>query len=216
MSDDAAGKVPEGMLRECWDDALPLGRWLEAVASPQPLPAGGRVASLAAAFAAALVEKIGRIVLRSPRRSALHQAAEGIAARAAALRPLILAVGEADDRAYAAIMAARRSTGGPAPSASARDAELAAAQLQMTLIEYCVAVIELARRLEDGVGPALGADLATARYLAAAAARGAQGNLDTDLVNLAADPQADAIRARAASAIDRLTAAAGGSARPQQ
>ncbi len=95
--------------RERWDDQLPLGRWFEAVASPQPLPAGGRVASLAGAFAAALVEKIGRIVLRSPKRSALHPAAEDVAARAAALRPLILAVGEADDRAYAAVIAARRS-----------------------------------------------------------------------------------------------------------
>ena len=54
--------------RERWDEQLPLGRWLEAVASPQPLPAGGRVASIAGAFAAALVEKIGRIVLRSPKR----------------------------------------------------------------------------------------------------------------------------------------------------
>ena len=70
--------------RERWDEQLPLGRWFEAVASPQPLPAGGRVASLAGAFAAALVEKIGRIVLRSPKRSALHPAAEDVAARAAA------------------------------------------------------------------------------------------------------------------------------------
>ena len=63
---------------------------------------------LAGAFAAALVENRG-IVLRSPKRSALHPAAEDVAARAAALRPLILAVGEADDRAYAAVIAARRS-----------------------------------------------------------------------------------------------------------
>jgi formiminotetrahydrofolate cyclodeaminase len=153
--------------RERWDEQLPLGRWFEAVASPQPLPAGGRVASLAGAFAAALVEKIGRIVLRSPRRSALHAAAEDVAARAAALRPLILAVGEADDRAYAAVIAARRS--GVAGSVPLHDAEVSAAQFQLTLIEYCVEVIELAQRLEE-VGPALGADLATAGFLARAAA----------------------------------------------
>lgn len=26
--------------REKWDENLPLGRWLEAIAAPQPLPAG--------------------------------------------------------------------------------------------------------------------------------------------------------------------------------
>jgi formiminotetrahydrofolate cyclodeaminase len=174
---------------ERWDEALPLGRWLEAVASPQPLPAGGRVASVAAAFAAALVEKIGRIV------------AEEVAARAAALRPLLLALGDADDRAYAAVLAARRA--GAAASASLHDAELSAARLQVSLIEYCVEVAELAHRFEDRVGPALGADLATARHLAAAAAQGARGNVEADLANLAADPHAASLRAAAGAALAR-------------
>jgi formiminotetrahydrofolate cyclodeaminase len=187
---------------ERWDEALPLGRWLEAVASPQPLPAGGRVASVAAAFAAALVEKIGRIVLRSPARSALHLVAEEVAARAAALRPLLLALGDADDRAYAAVLAARR--GGAAASAPLHDAELSAARLQVALIEYCVEVAELAHRLEDRVGPALGADLATARHLAAAAAQGAHGNVEADLANLAADPHAASLRAAAGAALARV------------
>ena len=201
---------------ERWDEALPLGRWLEAVASPQPLPAGGRVASVAAAFAAALVEKIGRIVLRSPSRSALHLVAEEVAARAAALRPLLLALGDADDRAYAAVLAARRAGGGAAASGPLQDAELSAARLQVTLIEYCVEVVELAQHLEDRVGPALGADLATAQHLARAAALGARGNVEADLANLAADSRAEAIQAGAANAFGRVMHIAGGSARPQQ
>jgi formiminotetrahydrofolate cyclodeaminase len=198
------------MSRERWDDALPLGRWLEAVAAPQPLPAGGRVASLVGAFAAALVEKIGRIVLRSQGRVALHPVAEEVATRAAALRPLLLAVGDADDRAYAAIMAASRPPAGTGPSVPLHDAELAAARLQVTLIEYCTEVIELAQRLADGVGPALAADLATARYLAGAAAQGAMGNVKADLRNLAVDPQAEAIRTAAGAALSRALPAPGG------
>lgn len=204
------------MSREKWDEALPLGRWLEAVASPQPLPAGGRVASVAGAFAAALVEKIGRIVLRSQTRSTLHPVAEEVAARAAALRPLLLAVGDADDRAYAAVMAARRAGAGAAPSVPLHDAELSAARLQVTLMEHCVEVIELARRLEDQVGPALGADLATARHLACAAAQGALGNVDADLRNLGEDVRAAGVRAAAEAALDRVTCPGGGSARSQQ
>jgi formiminotetrahydrofolate cyclodeaminase len=187
--------------RERWDEQLSLGRWLEAVASPQPLPAGGRVASIAGAFAAALVEKIGRIVLRSPKRAALHPVAETIAARAAALRPLLLAIGEADDRAYAAVMAARRA--GAVPSVPLHDAELAAAQLQVTLIEHSVEVIELARQLETEVGPALGADLATARHLAWAAAQGAHGNVLADLRNLGEDGAAAGVRTAAEAAMKR-------------
>lgn len=192
--------------RERWDEQLPLGRWLEAVASPQPLPAGGRVASLAGAFAAALVEKIGRIVLRSPKRSALHPAAEDVAARAAAMRPLILAVGDADDRAYAAVIAARRS--GIAGSVPLHDAEVSAAQFQLTLIEYCVEVIELAQRLEGGVGQALGADLATAGFLARAAAEAAHGNVIVDLKELESDPRAAALRIAALATLARVPRAA--------
>ena len=205
------------MSRERWDDALPLGRWLEAVASPQPLPAGGRVASVAGAFAAALVEKIGRIVLRSPSRAALHPTAEEVAARAAALRPILLAVGEADDRAYAAVMAARRAVGATgAPSIPLHDAELAAARLQADLIGHVVEVIALADRLAGRVGTALGADLATARYLAWAVAQGAHGNVEADLAHLAADPRAEAIRAEVMRALNLTIYVTGGSAHSQQ
>jgi formiminotetrahydrofolate cyclodeaminase len=195
--------------RERWDEHLALGRWLEAVASPQPLPAGGRVASLAGAFAAALLEKIGRIVLRSPRRAALHPVAEGVAARAAALRPLFLAVGEADDRAYAAVMAARRATAEPGAALPLHDAELAAARLQVTLMEHCAEVIELVGRLAHEVGPALGADLATARHLANAAALGAYGNVEADLAGLPQDAHAMSIRAAADAARSRALPAPG-------
>ena len=62
-------------------EELPLGRWLDAVASHRPLPAGGRVAAITLTFGAALVEKIGRIVLRSTSRAALHPAAAEVVLR---------------------------------------------------------------------------------------------------------------------------------------
>lgn len=204
MTDKAAEPMPVTMdhARERWDENLPLERWLEAVATPQPLPAGGRVASVAGAFAAALVEKIGRIVLRSKSRAALHETAEAVALRAAALRPQLLAVGDADDRAYAAVMAARRA-GGIVPSAPLHEAELASARLQVTLIEHCVDIMELARRLGDDVGVALGADLATARHLAWAAAQGAMGNVEADLRSLVGDAAAAGVRDAAEAAMKR-------------
>lgn len=196
------------MTRERWDQELPLGRWLDAVAAPQPLPAGGRVASIALAFAAALVEKIARIVLRSKARSALHPDAELVMERARALRPYVLDIGEADDRAYAAILAARRPPAGVAPSHSLADAELAAARTQLHLMEQCVEVDALARRLATGLPETLRADLATASHLALATARAAHGNLITDIANLGDAVAADAMRHAAQAAIDKVTAAA--------
>lgn len=188
--------------REKWDENLPLGRWLEAIAAPQPLPAGGRVAAITLALASSLVEKIARIVLRSARRAPLHPLAEDVASRAASLRPLILGVGEADDRAYAAILAVRR--GDHSEAASVQEAELRAARLQLRLIEYCVEVAALAARMEPGVGSAMGADLVTARHLAVAAARGARGNLEADLASQGQGEGAALLRDAAAAAMERL------------
>jgi formiminotetrahydrofolate cyclodeaminase len=193
------------MTRERWDEELPLGRWLDAVAAPQPLPAGGRVASINLAFAAALVEKIARIVLRSPSRAPLHAEAELVVERAQALRPYVLDIGEADDRAYAAILAARRPGAGQVPSQSLADAELSAARTQLHLIEQCAEVAALARRLASGLPQTLRADLATASHLALAAARSAHGNVLSDLQNLGATVAADTVRHAAASALDRVT-----------
>lgn len=190
---------------DAWTSELSLAGWLEAVAEPRPLPAGGRVASIAAAFAAALTEKVARIVLRSPARAALHPVAEDIAAQAAALRPVFLAVGEADDRAYAAILAVRRTHGRGAPlPVPVREAHLAAAATQLQLAERAADLCGLADRLATGVGPALRADLMTARRLGVAAVAGAVGNVKADLAELESAPEGERLLARAESAWQRV------------
>ncbi len=190
---------------ERWDADLSLGRWLDAIASARPLPAGGRVAAITATFAAALVEKVARIVLRSPTRAALHAVAEEVAVQAASLRPLLLAVGDADDRAYAAILAARKQhpdTPGAAHP-PVRDAHLAAARTQVVLAERAADVACLARRLQDGVGPALRADLRTASAIAIAAVRGALGNVRADVGDLPDDSEGKRLKASAEAAMER-------------
>ncbi len=181
-------------------EELPLGRWLDAVASHRPLPAGGRVAAITLTFGAALVEKIGRIVLRSTSRAALHPAAAEVVREAAALRPIILGIGLDDDRAYEALMAARKEASMPQSPAPA----LAAARVQLPLIERCADVVRLAGRLENGVGPALGADLATACHLARAAARAARGNLEADIKGLIDEAPAAELTGRANAAMDKV------------
>jgi len=173
--------------------------WLDAVASDHPLPAGGRVASVAAAFAAALVEKVARIVQRSPSRATWHALAESVQTKAASLRPALLALGAADDDAYAALMATRRS-GDEAAHGAAR---LGAARTQVELIEQAGEVARLAAELEAKVGPALRADLATARLLALAAAHGAHGNVTANLGALS-DEATSRLRERTNEAVAAL------------
>ena len=172
--------------------------WLDAVSSDRPLPAGGRVASVAAALAAALVEKVARIVQRAPKRAASHPLAAAVQAKAAPLRAALLALGAADDEAYAALMATRHDD--PAARHAAR---LDAARTQAELVEQAGAVARLAAELEAVVGPALRADLVTARLLAVAAAQGAHGNVTANLGDLD-DEAANRLRERTREAVAAL------------
>ena len=171
------------------DDGAPLATWLDAVAAERPLPAGGHVASLVTAFAAGLVEKVARIVRGSPTRAPAHAVADDALTRVAPLRAQLLALGVADDRAYAHLMEIRRE-GDDATKATAR---LDAARTQFDLVGLASTVAQLAAGLEARVGPALRADLATARLLAVAAAHAAYGNVTA---NLGAMGGADAARMR--------------------
>lgn len=181
------------------DAGRPLANWLDAVASDRPLPAGGRVASVTAAFAAALVEKVAQIVRRSPGRAALHSLAELVQSRVAPLRPALVALGAADDKAYAALIATR-TTGN---EAAHHEARLSAARTQVELVAQAGEVARLAADLESKVGPALRADLATARLLAVAAAHGAHGNVTANLGALG-DDAADRLREQANEAVAAL------------
>ena len=181
------------------DAGRPLGDWLEAVASERPLPAGGHVASVVTAFAAGLVEKVARIVRRAPTRAAMHALAEQVLERAAPLRPALLALGVADDRAYSLLMHARRA----GDETAYTEARLGAARTQSDLVEHAATVAHLAADLEARVGPALRADLATARLLAVAAAHGARGNVTANLGALGG-AAAERMRRISAEAIEAL------------
>jgi formiminotetrahydrofolate cyclodeaminase len=169
------------------------------VAADRPLPAGGHVASLVTAFAAGLVEKVARIVRGSPGRAAQHALADQALAKAGLLRPVLVALGDADDRAYEHLMQVRRD-GDEAAKAAAR---VDAARTQFDLVEHAATVAHVAASLEARVGPALRADLVTARLLAVAAAQGAYGNVTANLGAMGGT-EADRMRREAEAVVDGL------------
>ncbi|MDQ6772616.1 MAG: cyclodeaminase/cyclohydrolase family protein [Candidatus Dormibacteraeota bacterium] len=180
------------------EQPLDLGRLLDRLAGPEPVPAGGSLAAAAVAAAAALLVKVG---LKS--REHWPQA-EAYAARAVLLRSAAEITVEADEAAYKALLEAWRQARGLEDAARerlvtpARDRTIDA---PLSVARAGAEVTELAVALAIEGNPRLRRDALMAGTIAAAAARGA-----ADLV-AANVPRADDTRAREARALARAATA---------
>jgi formiminotetrahydrofolate cyclodeaminase len=147
------------------------------VASSDPVPAGGSVAAVTASLAASLVEMIGKIaVARDTSESpALAQLVE----QAGQLRQRLLVLSEEDEKAFAAVLAARRdTTGGEAErDVRLRRAWRHAAQVPADVVRLSREIAQLARRAAKDGPPSTVGDAVMAALLAAAAAAGSHVNL---------------------------------------
>lgn len=169
-----------------------LERFLERVASPDPLPAGGAVAAATAALAAALVAQLAaRCDDPGRRREAGRlriRATELITEDVAAYRAFLEAPRDAEGRG--ALL--RRAAAPPAEIAGV------AAEVALLAVDAC-----------EGRGTALLSDAAVAGRLAASAAEGAARLVEANLSGQDVDPlaaRASAAAARAAAAADELAA----------
>jgi formiminotetrahydrofolate cyclodeaminase len=154
--------------------AGPLGSWLDELAAEAPVPAGGHAAAVTAAIAAALVEKVARIVAASPRLPDRLSLAVRARHTAHGLRDEALRAGRDDDAAYGTMMAARRLERAGGPSAAGTVA--ATLETQLVLLRSASGIAGLARDLLPAASAPLRADLRTALRLARAAAHAALGN----------------------------------------
>lgn len=145
---------------------------LDDVAARTPAPAGGAVAALVAAQAAALAGMASRFAAD----------ARDVAAAADRLRHLAAALADDDIAAYSAFMAARRTPGEGAARSHAADVPLATA-------EAAAEVAALAAPLVTDGNRNLRADAATAVFLAAAAAAAAATMVAENLAGTLDDPR---------------------------
>jgi methenyltetrahydrofolate cyclohydrolase len=166
---------------------LPVGRFLELLASAEPAPSGGGAAALAVSLGAGLCAMTARLSARqlADQTAALVKDLERTATAAASLI-------QADADSYAAVIAARRSAG--AGSGQAAAALAAAADVPMEIVGLAVPVTRAAARLAADGNPNLRGDAITGALLAAAGARAAAVLVE---INLAARPD-DGRTARAA------------------
>ncbi len=147
---------------------LPLGRFVDMVASREPTPGGGASAAVAVALAAALTAMAARF-------SADHLAdAETIADRAEELRNRVMPLAQADAAAYGRVLDAYRTPRDDEKRRRRiREALSEAADVPLSIAEVGVEVAGKAARLVEEGNPNLRGDAVTAAALAKAGVRAA-------------------------------------------
>jgi methenyltetrahydrofolate cyclohydrolase len=161
-------------------------QWSDAVAAANATPAGGAVASMTAALAAALVTMVAGLTTRREKYAAVHSYAQETLDRAETLRSELLDLARQDAIVVAEYLDALTLPQGTEFERTARDAArraalLEAARVQLELLEYAADVASLAEAMVgSGVATAIG-DAATANFLAAAACRSAYWSIRSNL-----------------------------------
>ena len=148
---------------------LPLGHFLDMVASREPAPGGGASAAVAVALAAALTGMAARFSMD-------HLAdAETIVDKAEELRSRVMPLAQADAAAYGRVLDAYRTPHDDEEERRRRirEALSEAADVPLSIAEVGAEVAGNAARLAEEGNPNLRGDAVTATVLAAAGVRAA-------------------------------------------
>jgi formiminotetrahydrofolate cyclodeaminase len=149
---------------------LPLGRFLDLVASREPAPGGGAAAAVAVALAAALAGMAARF--------SDDQLADAgsLAAAAEGLRGRVMPLARADAAAYGQVLDAYRTprdAGEKERRLRVREALTEAANVPLSIAEIGAEVAGISARLAEEGNPNLRGDALTAAALAGAGVRAA-------------------------------------------
>lgn len=164
-------------------DAGTVSSFLERLAARTPTPAGGSVAALCTAQAAALTAMVARYCDAQP----LVDQAEQLVARAQQLA-------DEDEDAFGAVADAWALPHGSAEQNQARRTAIDAALLdasrpQAHVVEAAIEVLVLIDRLRPSARPGLAADLVAAGEVARAGAAIARRNVESNLRTLPASEE---------------------------
>jgi formiminotetrahydrofolate cyclodeaminase len=188
----------------------PLTDFLDAIASSEPVPAGGSASALAGASGVSLLLMVA--ALPKTKRGTPDEATE-LAAAAARLRPLrdaLVALVDRDAESYADVIAALRAPKHTESDRARRHEGVAAAMRRATEV-----LLETMRASRKALGLAVAvarcgsksadADVNTAIELLLAAMRGAAGSVDANLAVLEGDRAAGRIAAERLQLVDEGT-----------
>ena len=157
--------TPENIAPDYLD--LPLGEFLDRVASDSPAPGGGSVAAIAVALAAGLAGMAARLSTGQ-----LSDAPE-LADQADASRHGVAPLARADAESYGRVLDAYRESDPETRMARVRDALSGAADVPLAVAEAGSEVVAIASRLAEEGNPNLEGDALAAVLLAGAGVRAA-------------------------------------------
>ena len=174
--------------------ALPLGELLARLASDAPAPAGGALAAIAAAGAAAMVEMGASLTLARERYADCWPEMEIARERAGALRESLVELVVDDASAYTGVLEAQRMPQGDDTERTARAsaldaASLAAAAPPLRILAAAAEIAQLAAAVAERGNVNLVGDAMTAAVVGEAAGRAAAMLVEID-AGLSRDPAA--------------------------
>jgi methenyltetrahydrofolate cyclohydrolase len=192
--------TPENIAPDYLD--LPLGEFLDRVASDSPVPGGGSAAAIAVALAAGLAGMAARLSTGQ-----LSDAPE-LADQADASRHGVAPLARADAESYGRVLDAYRESDPETRMARVRDALSGAADVPLAVAEAGSEVVAIASRLAEEGNPNLEGDALAAVLLAGAGVRAAVALVRINLSTANVDDD----RLKRANSLAHTTAAAVGRA----
>jgi len=189
--------------------ALPVRRFVDAVASEAPAPGGGSVAALTGALAAGLGTMVANLSAHKRGWDDRWKEFSDWAERGAELQTRLIRLVDDDTAAFDALMAAHRLPGGSDAEIAERATAVQAAvrgaiEVPLGVMEAAVAAMEVVAAMAvEGLAPSV-SDAGVGALLARAAVRGARLNVAIN----AADLTDDAARTSYLERADGLDAAA--------
>jgi glutamate formiminotransferase/formiminotetrahydrofolate cyclodeaminase len=169
-----------------------LAEFADELSKDSPAPGGGSVAALAGALSASLSSMVGSLTFAKVGMEDARPAMESVGRDAQALKDWFLAAVDRDTEAFNAVLTAIRMPRKTDDDRTAREAAMAAANLEATLVplgvlERCVEALELALVTASDGNPNSVSDAGVAAACAVAAAEGASLNVRINLGGLEGD-----------------------------
>jgi len=169
-----------------------LAEFTDELSKDSPAPGGGSVAALAGALSASLSSMVASLTFAKVGMEDARPAMESAGRDAQALKDWFLAAVDRDTDAFNAVLTAIRMPRKTKDDRAAREAAMAAANLEATLVplrvlERCVEALELALITASDGNPNSVSDAGVAAACAVAAAEGASLNVRINLDGLEGD-----------------------------
>ncbi len=191
-------------------EGVSFGQLLDQVAASTPTPGGGTVAALVGALGSALTAMVSNLSVGKKKYAAHEPELRTIQTRSAELRRELLALARLDSESFEQVLKATRMPNAKPAETEAREAALAAANLEAARVplrtaQACLALVELATQAAKWGNVNAITDAGVGGLLARAAGEGALLNVEINLKSVPASADKEGVEME----LRRLQAALG-------